>query len=232
MAVTLTSGQERFSRIVAQRTGLELPTVRAWVVAESGGRTDRDGNPLSIMTNGRLLDFRTPEAAAARTVTLLRERDYYAPILTAGRSGTIREQLDAIIASPWEAGGYAGDSGARGTLLYGAYSRTYPRTAAAVTAGTDATPGAAPTSLLFPPVLPPIDVFPKLVPKVGGWVGDIIGWVGETAAIAFLYVALSVVGLLLMVLGTTRALGVGPRQALTAARGPTAAGGPSDEIPF
>lgn len=226
MAVKLSPGQERFARLVSQATGLQLVTVRTWVQAEGGP----DSNPLNIMSGGRVRDFRTPEAAASQTIRLLRGGNQsYAHVLKTARDprSTPRDELQAIIDSDWEESGYR-----QGSLLWGAY---------AAVSGNRGTGPAGPTSTTVPAMLPGL-LTP--LPKGGapgadkakdaltGWVGDLAGWVGTQIGKAFLYFALTLLALVLIVFGSMRALGVGSgavRSQLSRERVP---GTGSEEIPF
>lgn len=243
----LTAGQEKFAQLVAQNTGLSLQTVRTWVLAESGGRTDRDGNPLSILTySGKLRNYGTPEAAAAATVALLRGGNKsYSHILDVARqpNATTRDELQAIIDSDWEGKGYAGTSGKRGTLLWGAFARLTGQTAPS----SSTTTGSATPAGWIPPTVPglPIPIpgggilpLPWDLPgadTVTKTIGVAADWIGREVGKAFLYLALTVGAFALIGMGGARMLGIGvgdvARTATGARRPRSVAAGGSGELP-
>lgn len=235
MAVKLSKGQELFARRVALATGLSLVTVRTWVRAEGGP----DSNPLNIMgwdASGRryVRDFGNPQAAATNTIKLLRGGNQtYAHLLRTARDprSTPRDELQAIIDSDWEESGYQGSTDRKGSLLWGAY--------AAVSGNRAASPPSTSTTVpaMLPGLLTPLPRggapgADKAKDALTGWVGDLAKWIGEQAGKAFLYFALTLLALVLIVFGSMRALGVGPgalRSQLSRERVP---GTGSEEIPF
>lgn len=219
--MALTAAKEQFAAEVSRRTGLQLPTVVAWVAIENGP----DDNPLNIArwdAQGRryFAGFGSTREAVERTVRLL-ENERYAPILRVARDPrkSIRDELWAIIESPWEETNYT-LNGVRGARLIGTYARLYP---AQATRGTraDASPvdvvDGTPVGLRLPRIgvpgwIPqpddPGDLVPDVpLPDVEGWVGALTSWLGEKAALAFLYVVLTLAAGALIVSGLLRVTG-------------------------
>jgi len=237
--VALTPAKEAFAADVARRTGLEIPTVRAWVAIENGP----DDNPLNIASwaNGRryFTGFGSTQKAVDATVRLLTTSANYKPVLAVARhpQATIRDELWAIIESPWEETNYT-LNGVRGARLIGTYASLYPKS------GSSSSP--PPTLTRQPvsdaqPVFNPADPFgvaPDWWPfgpptgidggVVGGWVTDLARWAGDKAALAFLYVVLTAAAAALIVMGLLRATGT----SAGALRPSRALGGQTDDIPF
>lgn len=225
--MALSRAKEEFAFLVSSATGLSRETVRAWVQAEGG----RDDNPLNIRRrDGGFGGYGSARAAAAATVRLLNSNPSYRPILriAAAPNATIQQELRAIIESPWAEGRYTTPgSRTRGNILRGAYAALYPRSPAATTQAVSGTPADFKVpfggpSVPFPgpdlyltPWGPMVD--PRDIPGVDGatdaltgWVGDLTRWLGENAATAFLYVALTAVGAGVIVLGLMRSTGTRP----------------------
>lgn len=217
----LTPGQEEFARKLAAATGLEVPTVRTWVLAETGERTDRDGNPLNIDRAHGYPQYATTDAAVAATVKFLRQ-GYYDAIRTTARDprGNVQAELYAIQQSPFEETGYNS-----GILLAGAYRRLYPKGKAVVQGS-----GVGEiTDAVTAPVTAATDA-------VTGAVGSAASWAEGVAGKALLYVALSGLAFALIVMGVARSLGVGPREAVGAmtksGAGTVARSDPRYNVPF
>lgn len=236
--MALTPIKEQFAEEVARRTGLQLPTVRAWVAIEGGP----DDNPLNIARwdpQGRryFAGFGSTREAVERTVRIL-QQERYAPILRVARQpqATIRDELWAIIESPWEETNYTLD-GVRGARLIGTYASLYPKGGLRNPETGEplerAELGVATPALAAAGVLARTGgrIFRGLVPRskkgkaaaaVGAGAvaagaldeaGDLLGIdalidsVAQKAALAFLYVVLTAVGVWLIVTGLLRATG-------------------------
>lgn len=215
--MALTPGQERFADKVHLATGLELPTVRAWVAAEGGP----DDNPLNIMgwRDGQrhVRRFGTPDAAAAETISLLRT-ERYRPIIVAAGSANVDRELAAIAASPWEERNYRGRTQTPGTLLLGAFKALYP--------GNGATLASLP---LAPGGFTPIPEAPGIGRRAVAKGLGALGW--KEWAVAFsLYALFTVAALALMAVGLARMLGVSPAALATQRAQPKSA--QTDDIPF
>lgn len=224
MAGTLSPQDERFAELVARDTGLELPVVRAWVQAENGPA----GNPLNI---GPGRDFGTVDEAARATVNLLRH-PRYAAIMGAARGQSVDQQLDAITASPWDAGRYRGASDTPGALLRGAYAALYRVDAGgAGPARADVKPGSADD---FQDGTPPVGTPGFLGVDPAGSIADVARWTLENTGKAFLHVALTLLALGLIFVGLNKTTGGVPGQAartlVTRGRGRRTA--VTDDIPF
>lgn len=91
---------QRFSQEVAAGTGLNPNTIGIWVLAENGPVE----NPLNIGP-GRL--YSSLDSAALATIRVLHQSNM-AGILASAPKDT-KTQLQAIAASPWDAGHYGGN---------------------------------------------------------------------------------------------------------------------------
>lgn len=222
----LTPAQERFAERVAAGTGLEIPTVRAWVHAEGGP----DDNPLNIMQwdragNRSIRRFGTPDAAAQATVRLLNTSRYSSVLRVAREPGhTARDELLAIAQSPWEENNYRGKSNTVGALLLGAY-----RTVSADLGTTDVKFGGG----FAPDDFTPGFDLPGL-PDPGAWVDRFTGWVEGSVAKAFLHLAFTGVAFMLIAVGVLRTFGTSPLElaGVAASRRPRSPLDKAEGIPF
>lgn len=206
--MALTPAKEAFAADIARRTGLQPQTVRAWVAIENGP----DDNPLNIASwdstgQRSFRGFGSTRAATDATVRLL-SSNRYGPVLRVARhpQATIQQELWAIIDSPWEESHYT-LNGVRGARLIGTYASLYPRSSTSRVDVVDATPVVRVPHLPGLPGLPGAPDFPDVLPDVTGWVGDLARFLGEKAALAFLYVVFTALAVALIVTGLLRATG-------------------------
>jgi hypothetical protein len=246
---TLTATKEAFAEKVAKATGLQIPTVRAWVLAEGGP----DDNPLNIMAwtsaGARYVQhFGTPDAAATATVSLLRKPAYVGVTSAAVRYTSPVDELKAIAASPWEENHYRGNSATPGALLLSAYRSVTGSSSVQEVDAKIPLPGFLPdVTIPLPGFLPDVTIpgVPNL-PGVGnsggvaGWLLDLLGvgnlttWLEGESAKAFAYLALTALALALGGLGVLRILGASPGglvRSFAPAKARTS-GAQTDEIPF
>ena len=257
--MALSAEAERFAQLVARDTGLELPTVRAWVLSE-GGSAD---NPLNVMQfddadNRSIRRFGSADAAARYTVNLLNTARYTDVLTTARRTTDPLTELGAIADSPWEENQYRGNTDTPGALLLGAFRSLNPTAAAAVPIAATATPVFDPRDLIPGGLLGRLqrllDELFGLLPGLGlsGLAADIaqgllapftllgtkLGyWLEQQALVALGYVLLNALALALVVRGLMQATGTSPGDvaALVATRGRSASAGrrsQTDDIPF
>jgi hypothetical protein len=140
--VSLTAGQASFRDELATRTGLDPRVVTAWLLSEESGAAaasrQRSGNHNWLNIGpGRV--YSSPQAGAAATAQLINGSGYYAGIRAAAKSGNAQAQLQAIAASPWDAGHYGGD-GRNLRAVFGSASSS------ATAAGGRPAPSSAPSS--------------------------------------------------------------------------------------
>ncbi len=199
-----------FARAVAKGTGLDFEVVLGWVQAEGGAK--RPNNPLNI-GGVKGPDYGSPDKAAAATVALL-HTSRYAPVLKAARTGDRNAQINAIAHSPWDQCNYQGwkrDASGDvvclknppGTKLVGAIN--------AITGLELKPPGATIHTPLedIPDIGKGVGV-QDLPGAVGGWVGGLTSWIGESVALALAYVVLTLAAAALFVLGVMRTAGTSP----------------------
>lgn len=102
----LSQAEANYAASVAAQTGLAPSVVTTWVGRESGWGTTKNGsNYLNI---GPGYTYPTVAAAASAAANLINTSSDYAGIRTAAATGNPSAQIDAIQASPWDAGHYGG----------------------------------------------------------------------------------------------------------------------------
>lgn len=228
----LSPAKEQFARLVASSTGLQLPTVRAWIQAEGGP----DDNPLNIMTwsasGARSVAHYGDATKAAKATTALLQNNRYAAVRTAAANPSVADELEAIAVSPWDENNYRGTTRTVGNLLLGAYRALYNSNPSGATTPASSTSDGSSTQTVssIPPFKPPIIGTKTLT----GWMGDLTGWVGEEAAKALAYYVLTSFALFLIAIGTLRSFGVSPAgfARTWAPSKSSASGAQSNEIPF
>lgn len=134
----LNTDQIAFARELAHATGLRPDAIGAWELAEepasrdpvaqghnwlnllsesawqANGRRTYSGVPVAAWT-ARFARFNTRADAVTETAFWIDRFSNYAGI-RASRGGTALQQVNAIAASPWDAGHYGGGNGIRATL--------------------------------------------------------------------------------------------------------------------
>lgn len=201
----LTPAEAQFVVGVSQQTGIDPRVLIAWADAEGAYAQHGTGhfNYLNIRSTGSagrspagFAWYSSPADAVAATARVLQRGTYAGIRSTVARPDeTARDQIDAIAASPWDAGHYGGAGG--------------PRLASAFTARF--TPGALDTKAQDP------SVAPAVVATVGtgsasdwtstnpigtatGAVGSAFGSVGDLIRFLFSYRFLELVGGLALLL--------------------------------
>lgn len=101
----LSPDQQRYAGAVSAGTGLDPTVVRAWIGLESGWGVTRAGHNYLNIGPGRT--YASTDQAAAAVVSLINTSRYYSAIRAAIPQGAVA-QVEAIQASPWDAGHYAG----------------------------------------------------------------------------------------------------------------------------
>ncbi|HEY2936742.1 MAG TPA: hypothetical protein VGJ25_09080 [Gaiellaceae bacterium] len=208
-----TDPYRRFIVTLQRLTGLDQTTLITWVFAEHGPAD----NPLGIKPRGQLAHFGTPEAAAQATAQLLKSNPAYHPILAAANSPKTgpKEQLDAIIASPWDSCRYRGLDKNRkcanakpGTLLYGVYTRAFGGPPLSGARGQRAYV-ADPIDIggLAGKVVPHTDTQGTEHAGIAGIVGDVEQWLERKSLTALLYVVFTVGALALLLLALSKLVG-------------------------
>jgi hypothetical protein len=222
----LSPGQWTFAQRVAQKTGLRVDVVAAWITAE--GVRESAHNPLGVMRDGNLREFGSWTQAADFVANLINRSDNYRGIRAAARGDDAGTQIAAIAASPWDANHYRGNTSEVGVLLRGTWERI------AGDGGID-----------LPDVLPDIpsagDVADAVTEPIVEAAAGVQAWVQEKAALALAYVLLTGLSGALFVLGVRGLLYSGDHMAgqafdrrvreLAPSGGSRGSGG-DDDIPF
>jgi hypothetical protein len=101
----LSPDQARYAAQVAQRTGLNLDVVVAWIGAESGWGVNKASHNYLNIGPGR--QYQSVDQAAGAAAELVNSSAYYTGIRSAIPVSPAA-QVAAIQASPWDAGHYGG----------------------------------------------------------------------------------------------------------------------------
>jgi hypothetical protein len=207
-----------FIQQVAAKTGLNALVVWAWALAEGGP----SGNPLNLRPG---TNYGSPQAAANAVATQINSGSTSTMIRAAAKSGNPRAQLQAIIASPWDAGHYSGSaSAAPGSLLYGTYARV---TAAASSSGGGITggivhaagsvngiirhtPGVAQAEGALGGITDAVHTAKSIPGAISGALSDTEHFVVDKSVLALLYVGLTILSLALIFVGLSKTTGVRP----------------------
>lgn len=121
--MALTATQSQFAQQVAQLTGLNPTVVSAWVNAEVGGTDGNGWGQFNYLNMSQYKGgFPSVSAAASAAANQISTSSYYTGIMNAARTGDPQAQLQAIAASPWDAGHYTGSSGVQGSNLVASYN--------------------------------------------------------------------------------------------------------------
>jgi hypothetical protein len=207
----LSSDQARFAQRVAAGTGLHPTVVTAWVGAESGwGVTKPTHNYLNVRNVGAggFAAYESVDQAADRVIGLIRNSRYYEGVRGAIPRGPV-PQVQAIIASPWDAGHYSRPAG---NLL----ERTFAGVVAAggaILAGWDLPdlpdlPGPLPNL----PNLPTIPSPTEAAEQVAGLLG--LDDLGRQVLVAGLGLIFTLAAFGIITLGLQRLSGGSPRKTL------------------
>lgn len=235
------AASRQFVRALSRKTQLKAIVINAWIATECG---QGKNNPLGVSPGGRNASYRTLDEGIKATVATLNNGRYGAVLRAARINASAVDQLKAIASSPWATdpkyqtkllGNLASFEGVQETadlenaaaLVGGGLAlragRSVLRKGGGRVLGSKA--GGKVAKRVGPAAAGAGAVG---VLSATGWLDDLLRFIGDKAALALVYVVLTLAAGVLFVLGLFRVSRVAPG----AFRSSTSASSQSDDIPF